>query len=108
MTELAHPDRLAKVEAMRAQGTDPYPARGVEAESVESLVEAGGTVEEPGPRIGERVTVAGRVLGLRDFGKLIFSPLRDRTGRIQVGLQKNRLAEWWPTERSSTGATTWP
>ena len=103
MTELAHPDRLAKVEAMRAQGTDPYPARGVEAESVESLVEAGGTVEEPGPRIGERVTVAGRVLGLRDFGKLIFSPLRDRTGRIQVGLQKNRLNEWWPRRKQLDG-----
>jgi len=103
MTELAHPDRLAKVAALRSENVDPYPARGVEAASVESLKAGGGTVEEPGPMIGERVTVAGRILGLRDFGKLIFSPMRDRSGRIQVGLQKNRLSEWWPKRKFLDG-----
>ncbi|MEM7305838.1 MAG: lysine--tRNA ligase [Planctomycetota bacterium] len=103
MTDLAHPDRLAKIEGLRAAGIDPYPARGVEAEPVRSLREAGGTPEEPGPRIGEVVTVAGRLLGMRDFGKLIFAPVLDRTGRIQVGLQKQRLADWWPHRKLLDG-----
>jgi len=99
MTDLAHPDRLAKIEEIRAAGLDPYPPRGVAAEAVEALLAAAGTPEAPGPRLGERVTVAGRLLGLRDFGKLIFAPVLDRTGRIQLGLQKQRLGEWWPQRK---------
>ena len=100
MTDLIHPDRLAKLDRLREAGVDPYPARGVDATPVAELVAAGGTVDEPGPKIGERVTVAGRMLGMRDFGKLIFAPVTDRTGRIQVGLQKGRLADWWPLRKT--------
>ena len=99
MTELAHPDRLAKIEKIREAGSDPFPARGVTAEPIEDLIAAAGSAEEPGPRVGERVTVAGRLLSLRDFGKLIFAPVQDRTGRMQVGLQKNKLSEWWPERK---------
>jgi lysyl-tRNA synthetase class 2 len=95
MTELAHPDRLRKLAEMRAAGVDPFPARGVEHEPLAALVAAGGTSERPGPRCGERVCVAGRLLALRDFGKLVFAPLVDRTGRLQVGFQKARLERWW-------------
>ncbi len=99
MTDLIHPDRLAKLEAIRAAGRDPYPARGVEARPIAELVAGAGTAEEPGPLVGETVCAAGRLLGLRDFGKLIFAPLLDRTGRIQLGLQKNRMKEWWPSRK---------
>ncbi|MEM1451366.1 MAG: lysine--tRNA ligase [Planctomycetota bacterium] len=99
MTDLAHPDRKAKLEAMRAEGVDPYPARGVEARSIEDVLAGAGTPDEPGPAVGTRVTIAGRLLGMRDFGKLIFAPVLDRTGRLQVGLQKSRLTEWWPRRK---------
>ncbi len=99
MTDLAHPDRLSKVEAMRAEGVDPYPPRGVQAQPIEAVLAGAGTPEEPGPTIGQTVTIAGRLLGLRDFGKLIFAPVLDRTGRLQVGLQKGRLGEWWPRRK---------
>ncbi len=103
MTDLAHPDRLAKLERLRAAGRDPYPARGVVAVSIADLQKRGGTAEAPGPGIGEKVTVAGRLLGLRDFGKLVFAPVRDRSGRIQTGWQKNRLTEWWPERKDFDG-----
>ena len=99
MTDLAHPDRLSKVEAMRAEGVDPYPPRGVQARPIETVLAGAGTPEEPGPTIGQTVTIAGRILGLRDFGKLIFAPVLDRTGRLQVGLQKGRLGDWWPRRK---------
>ncbi|HEX6885252.1 MAG TPA: lysine--tRNA ligase [Planctomycetota bacterium] len=95
MTELAHPDRLKKLAELRAAGQDPFPARGVEAEPIAALAAAAGTQAAPGPRSGTRATIAGRLLSLRDFGKLIFAPLQDRTGRLQVGLQKARLEAWW-------------
>jgi lysyl-tRNA synthetase class 2 len=99
MTDLAHADRLAKLAEMRAAGVDPYPARGVAAEPIEGLLAAAGSAESPGARVGERVTVAGRLLSLRDFGKLIFAPVLDRTGRLQVGLQKDKLGDWWPRRK---------
>jgi lysyl-tRNA synthetase class 2 len=103
MTDLAHPDRLAKVEALRAAGIDPYPPRGVDAEPVASVRAAAGTAEAPGARAGEVVTIAGRMLALRDFGKLIFVPVLDRTGSIQVGFQRDRLGDWWPQRKLLDG-----
>ncbi len=87
MTELVHPDRLAKLTAIRDAGLEPYPARGVDGEPIADLRNSA--------RIGTRVTVAGRLLQLRDFGKLVFAPLLDRTGSIQIGFQKERLADSW-------------
>jgi lysyl-tRNA synthetase, class II len=103
MTELAHPDRLAKLAAIREAGRDPYPSRGVDAQPIAELKAGAGSAEEPGPLAGERVTIAGRLLGLRDFGKLIFAPVLDRTGRLQVGLKKDRLSEWWPERKQLDG-----
>jgi len=103
MTDLAHPDRLAKLEKLREAGFDPFPARGVDAEPVAELREAAGTPDAPGPRLGETVTVAGRLMGLRDFGKLIFAPVQDKTGRLQCGLKKDALTEWWPHRKLLDG-----
>ncbi|MEO2145978.1 MAG: amino acid--tRNA ligase-related protein, partial [bacterium] len=100
MTELTHADRIAKLEAMRDQGRDPYPARGLaDATPLAELHAGAGTPDEPGPLLGQRVTATGRLLGLRDFGKLVFAPLRDRTGRLQLGLKRNDLEDWWPERK---------
>src|SRR5688572_7206147 len=103
MTELVQPDRLAKLEALRSAGIDPYPARGVEGEPIAPLRAAAGTAESPGPRCGASVTVAGRLLSLRDFGKLIFAPVQDRTGAIQVAFQRERLSAWWEQRKLLDG-----
>jgi lysyl-tRNA synthetase class 2 len=99
MTELVHPDRTAKIEALRKAGEDPYPPRGVDARPIAGLVAGAGSADKPGPMCGERVTIAGRMLAARDFGKLVFVPLIDRTGKIQVGLQRDKLTEWWPRRK---------
>lgn len=99
MTELAQSDRLAKIEALRAAGVDPYPPRGVVAAPIAELLVSAGTAEKPGPLSGEKVTVAGRMLQSRDFGKLMFAPLLDRTGKIQIGFQRDELATWWPQRK---------
>ena len=39
---------------------------------------------EPGAEADDRVRVAGRVLGRREMGKLVFLDLLDRSGRIQL------------------------
>lgn len=99
MTDLVQPDRLAKAQAMRAAGVDPFPARGVEATPIASITAHAGDSANPGAMVGQRVTIAGRLAMPRDFGKLIFAPLSDRTGRIQVGLKRDALSEWWPQRK---------
>ncbi|MBW2570561.1 MAG: lysine--tRNA ligase, partial [Deltaproteobacteria bacterium] len=43
----------------------------------------------------QRACAAGRIVLLRDIGKLIFITLRDSSGIIQLGLSKKLLAEQW-------------
>jgi lysyl-tRNA synthetase class 2 len=99
MTELAQPDRVAKVEALRAAGVDPYPPRGVTSRPIAELLAGAGTAEKPGPLVGETVTVAGRMLQPRDFGKPLVAPVLDRSGQIQIGLQRDELAAGWPQRK---------
>ncbi|MEK6578191.1 MAG: amino acid--tRNA ligase-related protein, partial [Bdellovibrionota bacterium] len=40
-----------------------------------------------------KVSVAGRVMAIRDFGKASFVRVKDRTGIIQLFVQKDRLGE---------------
>ncbi len=46
---------------------------------------------EPGGETEERVRLAGRVLARRDLGRLIFLDLVDRSGKIQLLVQQDRL-----------------
>ena len=86
-------DRLDKLNALRAKGIAPYPPRVPVPEPVE------GCLSRLEQRRGETATVAGRLTQFRDFGKLRFSHLWDRTGRIQVGFQRDRLPEFWPDRK---------
>ncbi|MEQ1891547.1 MAG: lysine--tRNA ligase [Planctomycetota bacterium] len=95
MTELVHPDRLKKLAELRAAGQDPFPARGVENLPIAEVLAGMGTSAVPGPRNGTEVQLAGRLAALRDFGKLMFWPLLDRSGRLQIGFQKDKLGAWW-------------
>ena len=76
--------RLAKLGRIREKGLDPYPHRFQRSHSTAKAValflqaEANGA-ERPGP-----VTVAGRIVRLRDMGRATFMDLRDGTGKLQV------------------------
>ncbi|MFT5059566.1 MAG: lysyl-tRNA synthetase class II, partial [Planctomycetota bacterium] len=75
MTDLISPDRLAKLQALREAGIDPFPPRGIQGTPIEELKVGMGSVEEPGPMVGQRATISGRIISWRDFGKLIFCPI---------------------------------
>ena len=95
MTDLAHPDRLAKVAAMREAGADPYPARGLSDATPVEEPPAGRAPRTPPALHGKRVCAAGRLLGLRDFGKLIFAPCATARDDFRPA-EEGRLSEWWP------------
>jgi WHEP-TRS domain/OB-fold nucleic acid binding domain len=87
-------NRLAKVQAMREAGVEPF-AYGFDATRTASQLAAeyDGRLD-PGQDDAEAsVAVAGRILTRRVFGKLAFFTLQDETGVIQLQFDQNRLGD---------------
>ncbi len=78
------PIRHQKLTRLRQAGIIPY------ASSFERthLLDAGRALTD-----GTAMTVAGRVVLLRDMGKMTFLTLQDHTGRMQVMLRKEHVGE---------------
>ncbi len=81
------PDRSKAVQDLRSAGIDPYPVAAPAGRSLAAalLADADGLQ-------GRAVTVHGRVLGRRGYGKLVFLDLHDGSGKIQACLQQDRLS----------------
>lgn len=75
--------RLAKVEELRAAGIEPYPVR-YERTALAADLHAEYGHLGPGEATGTAVSVAGRILLRRSFGKLAFLTVADASGRIQI------------------------
>ena len=79
--------RFARIDAIRAEGGEPYPYRFDRTHTLAEIRAEHGDLE-PGAETGTHVAVAGRVLLIRDGGKLIFATMRDRSGEIQLFVSK--------------------
>ena len=82
--------RQEKLSRIKEIGIDPYGGRYEGAEPAEDIKLRFKDGDE-----NQQARCAGRIVLLRDIGKLIFMTLRDRSGTIQVGLSKKLLAEQW-------------
>ncbi|HYE19110.1 MAG TPA: amino acid--tRNA ligase-related protein [Tepidisphaeraceae bacterium] len=84
-------ERRDKLEKLRALGVDPYGGRtaGVAPHAdVRALHKP-----EFGQDGGPVVTISGRVMFRKSFGKLTFITLRDETGDMQAAIDKKRVSE---------------
>ncbi len=87
-------DRLAKAEALERSGIKLYPNHyKVFHRIVDVLSKTSQKSTEELEREAERFSVAGRIMAIRSFGKSIFMHIQDELGKIQIYLQKNRMAE---------------
>jgi len=84
--------RLAKLDALRAAGTDPYPVRFDRTHTAAELHEHWDHLE-PGAETDDTVRAAGRLLLIRRQGKLTFATLRDGTGTIQLFVSDAAIGE---------------
>lgn len=89
MLEKIREERIAKIKELRKRGIDPYPSKSGRTHLAKEIAEGYKELEE------KTVTVAGRLMSWRDFGKLIFANLRDSSGDIQIVLKKAELGDWW-------------
>ncbi len=85
--------RLAKVEAMRTRGEDPYPARFDRTHTLHEVRSHWDDKVDEGASTDDVVRVAGRVLLLRDQGKLVFATMRDGTDTMQLFVSKGELGD---------------
>ena len=79
--------RLDSLDALRAEGTNPYPYRFDRSHTLGEIRKEFGDLEA-GSETETHVTVAGRILLKRDQGKLIFATLQDRETSIQLFVSK--------------------
>jgi lysyl-tRNA synthetase class 2 len=79
--------RLQKLAELRDQGTNPYPYRFDRTVTLAELRAAHGHLE-PGTETEISVAVAGRVMLMRDSGKLVFATMRDRDDEVQLFISK--------------------
>ncbi len=74
-------ERLRKLQELKNVGINPYPAEAHRTHDAGDIVGRFDILE------GQMVTVAGRLTGIRSFGKLAFLVLRDFSGQVQLFLR---------------------
>lgn len=80
-------ERLRKLETLRELGVRAYPS---DSNRTHSTAEVLNRFDD---MVGQTVTVAGRVMGIRKFGKLAFIVVRDMSGQIQLFLRDGDVQE---------------
>lgn len=80
-------ERLRKLADLQALGFNPYPAKSNRTHHAADVKDNFDSLE------GQTTTVAGRIMGIRKFGKLAFIVVRDQSGEIQLFLQDGKVGE---------------
>ncbi|MGW1740139.1 bifunctional lysylphosphatidylglycerol synthetase/lysine--tRNA ligase LysX [Nocardia sp. NPDC001965] len=75
--------RMDELAALTRAGIDPYPVAVAPTHTIGDAAEA---------ELGATVSIAGRILRLRDFGGVVFAVLRDWSGDIQVLVDAGRVS----------------
>lgn len=85
--EQLYNDRLKKLEALRAAGIDPYPAKSHRSHTIAEVIEKFAALSKQ----RKKIILAGRIRGIRQHGGIVFANLEDGSGRIQFMLREEDL-----------------
>lgn len=78
-------ERLRKLEELRELGVDPYPSSAKRTHTIGDVTARFDDLEN------QTVTVVGRIMATRKFGKLAFLVLRDMSGQMQLFLKSDTV-----------------
>lgn len=82
--------RIQKIAQIKDLGLNPYSYKWEISHHAQQLQEKYADLAD-GAEIADEVSVAGRIMARRVFGKLAFFELQDETGTIQLYLDKKRI-----------------
>ncbi|MGH3471152.1 MAG: bifunctional lysylphosphatidylglycerol synthetase/lysine--tRNA ligase LysX, partial [Nocardioidaceae bacterium] len=88
--------RRRKLDALRAEGMDPYPVSVPRTASLQEVHDDHPALP-PGERTGTTVSVTGRIMSIRDHGRLCFATLSEDGVSLQVMLEQaacDQLPRW--------------
>jgi len=80
-------DRLEKLKAMQKLGMNPYPYSWNQTHHSEEITNNFASLE------GKSVSVAGRIMAIREHGKLCFLDLHDASGKIQIWISEGDVGQ---------------
>jgi lysyl-tRNA synthetase, class II len=85
-------ERIKKIELLRNEGINPYTYKFEKNSYANELLENFKSLkkEEFGKGKKAECKIAGRILNIRDLGKIIFAKLQDSSGEIQIVLQEEK------------------
>jgi lysyl-tRNA synthetase, class II len=81
-------ERQKKLDAIREAGINPYPSRVARSFEIARALADFDELE----RSGREVSLAGRVMSVRDQGKIVFADIADESGKIQIVLNEGTMA----------------
>ena len=81
-------ERLRKLSELQEMGLNPYPASSNRSNDISSITSQFDDFN------GKTVTVVGRIMGIRKFGKLAFIVLRDYFGQIQLFIKADIISSF--------------
>ena len=85
-------ERKKKLEELKDNDINPYPAKFDKKNEAKELQDKYEELDKD-EKTKDNVKVAGRVMIVRDIGKLIFVDLQDSSGQIQLQLQKDETPD---------------
>jgi lysyl-tRNA synthetase class 2 len=86
--------RRRKLEELRARGINPFPNDFRPADTSADVQQRYGShSREQLEACSDTVRVAGRIVGLRDFGRASFLHLQDRAGRLQAYVKRDAVGD---------------
>ena len=81
-------ERLRKLQQLKQLGIDPYPA---DSHRTHNTIDIINKFDELS---GSSTTVAGRIMGIRKFGKLAFIVIKDFSGQVQLFIRDGEIEEF--------------
>src|SRR5687768_9222260 len=83
--------RREKLKGLQDLGIDPYPPELFPVDHYSASIKS--TFTDENKDDFSQVTLAGRIMSVRDMGKASFAELQDSQGRIQIYVRKDDLAK---------------
>lgn len=83
-------ERLRKLEEIRKLGINPYPYSFDKKDNSDEIIEKFSKIEKE-EHTGHSAAIAGRIMTMRDMGKVVFMHIQDGYGKIQLYLRQDNL-----------------
>ena len=84
--------RAKKIEELRKEGINPYPAKFDVRHNAAELQEKYKKLKDD-EKTKDSVKIAGRIMIMRDMGKIAFASLQDKSGKIQIVSQDGETSD---------------